>query len=439
MQKGYGRALLILLVAIGLFAIPRVPNVFAAGNLYVTPATTASLPVGSTFSVQVKVSGMDQFNGWEIQVVSDRNIIRPTGISTAGNVFLANTTGGIAFELRNCVNGSGSGCCLSSCTPLDGPGIADSAYGYTKLAGGSGLLFTVTFQVISGGFTPITIQTDQFSSGGSNFVAHTTIGGIYGSSSPVSSISVSKFFTDGSLISLSFDNNGNPSVNIVLAKGIVESTNPGQILAWVNVTNKGQTNLQSLNMSDVLPVDWQVSPPWIPPQGAIHLYYANTTSLVTNPEITDPSKIAVSASNPETISVNIPNLNDTGIGHPLLPGQSILVSAKLSYGLDKTSQTFASYPRTYTDTASAMAWTGVSYKGTLVAATGSASFAAHAKVVGDVNGDGTIDIADIAQLIHAYGSHPGDANWLPSGDFFNNGVIDITDIAAAFYYYGTNS
>jgi Dockerin type I domain len=436
MRKRYGRTLLILLVAVGLFAIPRVSNVFAAGNLYITPASTASLPVGSTFSVQVKVSGMDQFNGWEIQVVSDRNIARPTSISTAGNTFLANTTGGIALELRNCVDGKGSGCCLTSCTPLDGPGIADSAYGYTKPVSGSGLLFTVTFQVVSSGFSPITIQNDQFSSGGSNFVAHSTTNGTYGS---LSSILVSKFFTDGSFQVLPLDGKGNPSLNVTLANGTVRSTNPGQVFAWVNVTNSGGKIIQSLSLSDVLPVDWHVSPAWLPPQGGIHVFYANTSSLTTNPEMTDSSTISVSVSNPETVFLNIPNLNNTVIGHPLLPGQSILLLAKLGYGLKGASQSLASYPRTYVDTATAVAWTQVSYTGNQATATGSGSFVAHANILGDMNGDGSVNILDVGMVLASYGSTPGNPRWNSSADFNNDGSIGIDDISIVLAYYNTSS
>lgn len=238
------------------------PTVFASGSIYLNPATITSQPVGSTFSVQVKVSGIDQFNGWEIQIVSDSSVISPTIITTDGNIFVSNTTGGIPFELRNCVNGSGQGCCLSSCSPLDGAGIADSAYGYTKPVSGSGLKFTVTSLVVSSApYNPITIQNDQFSNEGDDGVVHTTTNGSYSSSS---SIAVSNFFTDGNFGALPLDTNGSSSVNVVLARGTVESANPGQILAWANITNTGLKPLESLSLRDMLPVDWRVSPSWIP-------------------------------------------------------------------------------------------------------------------------------------------------------------------------------
>ena len=198
---------------------------------------------------------------------------------------------------------------------------------------------------------------------------------------PPVSIHVSKFFTDSSRQPLPLDSSGNPSVNVVLERSFVRSTNPGQVLAWVNVTNTGTVPIQSLKLNETLPVDWTVNPPWLPGKGAIHVYYANTTSLATNPEITKPSTITVTTGNPQTVLVAIPSLNATGIDHPLMPGQSILLSVKLSYGLVMTSQSPTSYPRNYTDTASAAAWTLPSYTGTETSATGTGFFIAYANVV----------------------------------------------------------
>lgn len=167
---------------------------------------------------------------------------------------------------------------------------------------------------------------------------------------------VLEFFTDASLIPLL-------RIDAVLANSVVRSTDPRHVLAWVNVTNTGARSLQSLKLNETLPVDWAVDPVWMPGKGAIHVYYANTSSLATNPEITDPSTITVTTGNPQTVLLAIPNLNATGIGHPLLPGRSILLSVKLSYDLIKTSQSPASYPRVYSATATTVGWTHQLYVG----------------------------------------------------------------------------
>ena len=197
-------------------------------------------------------------------------------------------------------------------------------------------------------------------------------------------LGVTKFFTDANLNPLPKDANGNPKVNVVLANGVVTSTNPGQVLAWVNVTNTSGSSLQSLKLNDTLPVDWMVSPAWMPPKGsvgAIHVFYANGTGLSSETEITRPFTITVSTGNPGRVQLAISNFTATTIGHPLMPGQSILLSVKLSYGLMRTSQLASSYPRNYTDTAAGVAWTQASFTGVESSGSGSAFFMADAKVV----------------------------------------------------------
>jgi len=224
-------------------------------------------------------------------------------------------------------------------------------------------------------------------SGTDTITASAIVRGVIVTSPPVhgtrttSPLSVTKFFTDSSLNPLPLDSNGNPKVDVVLAGGRVRSTNPGQVLAWVNITNTSPSPIQSLKLNDTLPVDWVINSPWKPALGAIHVYFASTTSLATNPEITQPSTITVSTGNPETVHLAIPLFNATAIGHPLMPGQSILLSVKLTYGLMGTAQPATSYPRNYTDTAVTATWTQASFTGTESTGSGSAFFIADAKVV----------------------------------------------------------
>jgi hypothetical protein len=201
-------------------------------------------------------------------------------------------------------------------------------------------------------------------------------------------VSVSKFFTDPCLNPLPLDSNGNPEVKVILACGTVRSTDPCQILAWVNVTNTAGVPLQSLQLNETLPVDWMV--PWctdppcmpaLPCLGAIHVYFADTRHLDTNPDITQPSTITVSTGNPEVVRLAIPNFNATAIRHPLMPGQSILLLVKLTYDLIGTSQPATNYPRNYTDRASAAAWPQCNYAGTSATGGARAFFTAYAEEV----------------------------------------------------------
>ena len=252
-------------------------------------------------------------------------------------------------------------------------------------------------------------------------------------------IRVDIFFTDSTLSQLPSDSNDNPTVNVSIAQGKVVNTHPSKVLAWINMTNTSGSPLQSLRLNATLPMDWRINSPWMPGLGAIHVYFANTTMLDTNPEITQPSTITLSTGNPQTVQLAIPSFNTTAIGHPLMPGQSLLLSVKLTSSLTGTNQLAASYPRTYSDTAVASAWTQPSFTGTESVGTSSAFFVAYARVLGDVNGDFKVDILDAALLAYSYGSHPGDSNWNPNASFDSDGVVDIQDAAVLAYYYGTSS
>ena len=50
------------------------------------------------------------------------------------------------------------------------------------------------------------------------------------------------------------------------------------------------------------------------------------------------------------------------------------------------------------------------------------------QLLSDVNGDGVVDMWDIAAVGWAYGSHPGHLNWNPRADVNNDDLVDILDL-----------
>jgi hypothetical protein len=49
------------------------------------------------------------------------------------------------------------------------------------------------------------------------------------------------------------------------------------------------------------------------------------------------------------------------------------------------------------------------------------------KLVGDVNGDGTVDISDAITLSGSFLALRGDSNWNPNADVNNDGIVDLSD------------
>ncbi len=164
-------------------------------------------------------------------------------------------------------------------------------------------------------------------------------------------VSTSIFFTDTAFNYLpneNFQSVLQPTIEATIAHGVVRNTEPRFVLLWVNVTNQGPIEFQSINVILQMRPEWVVSPHWLPSTSAIHVYFANTSSLEANPEITQASTISVFHSSLLTsVQLVFPNLNTTGIGHPLMPGQSILLSVRLTYDLIGTTQSASTYPRPY--------------------------------------------------------------------------------------------
>jgi len=247
-------------------------------------------------------------------------------------------------------------------------------------------------------------------------------------------ISVRSSFTSGSSTPLKIDSTGNPSVDVVLAHGVVRSTNPGQIFAQVNVTNTGTVTFSSLHVTQRLPVDWVLSPQTSQSNARIHVYFQfeNGTLL----EITGQVSITLSGLNPQTIDLVIPDLTKSLAGKPLNQGESILLSAKLEYGLVGKVLSPGTFPLTYTSEAQATAWMQVSFTGIKASASSSASFNANAKLMGDVNGDHEVDIVDLALVGYFFGSKLGSPTWNSAADIDNNRRIDIQDLAIVGFSFG---
>ncbi len=348
---------------------------------------------------------------------------------------------GIVFNCGS-FNGGSIGVIAPCPSPVDIIPSGTLQYDFWTNGFCDGTSTTQTVTLESSGNVPNSSSTAPLAAGSYSFTAaYSGDNNYFGSNSscepftvlqgPTMKVRVSKFFTDPSLNPLPLDSKGNPKVDVVIAGGVVRSTNPGEIMAWVNVTNT-DGSLQSLKLNETLPMDWVIAPPWMPALGAIHVFYANTTSLATNPEITQPSTITVSGpSPPQTVHVAIPSFNATAIGHPLLKNQSILLEVKLDYALDGTTQSASTYPRNYTDTASATAWSGVNFTGSSTSGNATGLFVAYAKVVGDVDSDGSVDITDLVlEWQHQFSNNP-------QYDVDGDGAVDINDLVLTWQFQFT--
>ena len=59
-----------------------------------------------------------------------------------------------------------------------------------------------------------------------------------------------------------------------------------------------------------------------------------------------------------------------------------------------------------------------------------------AKLLGDVNDEGNINIDELILLMEAYGSTSTSANWNPNADINDDGAVDIFDIKIISAHWG---
>lgn len=61
------------------------------------------------------------------------------------------------------------------------------------------------------------------------------------------------------------------------------------------------------------------------------------------------------------------------------------------------------------------------------------------KLIGDVNGDGKVSVADMVLVDIALGSQPGEPNWNPNADLNDDGIISIADMVVVDMHLGEGS
>jgi hypothetical protein len=62
------------------------------------------------------------------------------------------------------------------------------------------------------------------------------------------------------------------------------------------------------------------------------------------------------------------------------------------------------------------------------------------QIVGDLNGDGKVTLADLMLLASAYKSQPGDPKWNPLADIAPPyGIISLTDLVTMALHYGQHN
>jgi hypothetical protein len=143
-------------------------------------------------------------------------------------------------------------------------------------------------------------------------------------------------------------------------------------------------------------------------------------------------KINVTASNlgGYSESFNVTTFYDsTPIGKVQIPSLAANTSVKLTFNWNTTTVAFC---HNYTIHAEA---TLVPFEYNV---TNNSLIGGYVKVriVGDINGDGKVDVTDIAMVSAAFGSYPGHPRWNPACDINRDNRIDVQDLAKVSKNFG---
>jgi hypothetical protein len=58
-------------------------------------------------------------------------------------------------------------------------------------------------------------------------------------------------------------------------------------------------------------------------------------------------------------------------------------------------------------------------------------------LVGDVNGDGIVNMEDLYIVALSFGSTPGTPGWKPAADVNGDGIVNMIDLLIVALYFGT--
>jgi hypothetical protein len=228
---------------------------------------------------------------------------------------------------------------------------------------------------------------------------------------------------------------------------------------WANVTYS--STVSTTSPTALVDITFKISNYGLSPLNFASCILANTTSVLTNVQVTggeadvllhDVAMVGLYASTNVTYTGRVVNVTAVAQNLGMAPENfsvailanstvlgnysviNLQPSATISFTDSwNTSGFAASSPYTIQAQAStvpneANTMNNILFNGTV-----------QVKILGDVNGDGVVNLADLIAWDAAYGSTPGSPNWNPQADILGDGVVDKADGICIIENYGNTA
>ncbi len=394
-------------------AVSPLTNINASINGLETPATPS--PVGQNFTVEIHLIGATAVNvpngvaGVEIHFYFGNilNYCVPIGFTD----YLGQPGGALVAPVLETYNGF----YLANGTKVTKAPYTNAVY--YKIAGGStggpwndadGLVVTITFQIIkqpqgpNGETTAYLALANDFTD-----LADTL-------NSPLVWDAV-----QGTLTIDATPGGPPPSQNYSLAVNIVGSGN-----VTVNPSNATYVNGTIVTLTALPAVNWTFNG-W--------------------------SGDLTGSQNPANITMNANKTVTATFGQPPPPGQgftlTVIVVGNGNVTVNPFNATYASGTTVTLTAVAAVNWTFDIWSGDLtgrqnpanITMNGNKTVTATFYLMGDLNHDGKVSLADLTEFARAYKSQLGDPNWNPEADLAAPyGKINLVDLVTFAYYYGNS-
>jgi hypothetical protein len=422
-------------------------------TVHVDPERITGLNVGDTFRIEIKVANVTDLQGWEIKIFYKSSVLNGSTMTPPGThacPFFNEEAPG-AYQLYGIYSFT------DNFNATHGQIIAYCALNNTS-ASGSGTLIWIDFKAVGYGDSAIDVGpvwesgTILRDSKGDD-IPHLTIDGVVHvglRDVAVTNIAAPKSVPRNSIVKINVTAENQGEVSETFDVTLYYDNNQIEATSIIDMPAGGiQIRSFTWNTNGLPTGEYTLKATATQVLGEVDL---SDNTLIFNPlyiGLRDIALINIAPSktitNDTTVYINVTAKNNGETGTPSQTFSITLQYGTKTIGTQTVANLTVGSTKTLTFTWDTMLVSAGTYLISAMATTvpGETNTENNVEatviietILGDVTGDGKVDIIDIATIASAYYTHLGDPKWNGNADLDNSKLIDILDIAMAAKNYG---